>query len=218
MEEAITGRRLGRPTLDEAVALRETFLNQAFVMLCERGVHGFSLDALAKVSGVTKRTIYRHYKNKNVLIEAVVEREALRLTQIDDLGDQADILPIERLRQWALRMFRYLARADTERLGLLMRIASLTEAWAADMLGVWMKRIVNSACTLVIAAQEGGELRNCEPEILMFLLLDLIDGRFSRSPYRDGRPIANDEVQLAQQFQQRWLAFLRLARPDWLES
>ncbi|UAK23110.1 TetR/AcrR family transcriptional regulator [Sphingomonas nostoxanthinifaciens] len=215
MAEIKPGRRLGRPTLDEAAALRETFLDRAFDMLCERGVHGFSIDALAKVSGVTKRTIYRHYKSKNALIEAVVERRALRLTQIDDLRDRADLLPVERLRLWGLRIFRQLSGDDAKRLSLLLRFAGLTEPWAADMLDVWARRLIASASTLVVAAQESGNLRRCDPEILVFLLLDLIDGLFNRMSYSGQTRNPLDDASLDHYFQQRWLSFLQLARPDW---
>ncbi|WP_267381520.1 MULTISPECIES: TetR/AcrR family transcriptional regulator [unclassified Sphingomonas] len=214
MDVQVPTRRHGRPTLDQAVAIREGFLNEAFVMLSERGVHGFSMDALAKASGVTKRTIYRQYESKMALIEAVVEREVLRLSNNDGLSDEGEVLPLNRLRRWARRLFGYLSRQDTQRLALLLRVASLTEPWAAEMLGVWSERLLDSGRLLVVASQNAGELRDCDPQDMIELLLDLIDRFSNRKRHLTGEAIAgapNPE----HWFDRRWRAFLHLARPDW---
>jgi AcrR family transcriptional regulator len=208
------GRRLGRPTLDEAVALRDRFLNDAFTMLSERGVHGFSIDALAKASGVTKRTIYRQYESKAVLIEAVVEREARHLIDASDLLNAADA-PLDCLRQWGWRLFEHLSREDTQRLGLFLRVAGLTESWAAEMLGNWGRRLLDAGGELVVAAQRNGDLREGDPELLVSLLLDLVDGVFNRIRYNVGAPVTASDSGFAQQYDRRWLAFLHLARKDW---
>lgn len=216
MTETGSGRRIGRPTLDEAVALRELFLKQALVMLLERGVHGFSMDALAKASGVTKRTIYRQYESKAVLIEAVVDREVNRLTVNEPTFDDAPTTPLDRLQKWGWRFFSYLSQEEPQRLGLLLRIASRTETWANDMLKGIVTRLLNSVHVLVVAAQESGDLREGDSHVLVELMLDLLDGAFNSIRYDVGMPSAFRSDELEKQFQRRWMAFLQLARPDWM--
>lgn len=210
-----SGRRLGRPTIDEAAELREAFLNRAYHMLCDRGVHGFSVEALAKASGVTKRTIYRQFDSKAALVEAVVEREMLRLVDGRELALEGASSPIARLQDWGWQVFQFLGREDTQRLSFLLRFASLSEPWAADMLTRWTDKLLGAARELVIVAQESGDLRVGDPDILVALLLDLIDGIYNRLSYSQSSWSIRNKYDIDYTFKSRWAAFVQLASPDW---
>jgi len=50
----------------------EILLETARIQFLSKGFAGTSLDALAVAAGVSKATIYRHYKNKQEILEAVI--------------------------------------------------------------------------------------------------------------------------------------------------
>ena len=48
---------------------KEQVITTARILFSERGYRKVSMDEIAKVSGVTKRTIYRYFKDKDDLIK-----------------------------------------------------------------------------------------------------------------------------------------------------
>ncbi|QDZ16260.1 TetR/AcrR family transcriptional regulator [Humibacter ginsenosidimutans] len=65
--------RRGRPTAEQREERRERMLRRSLDVFLERGYQGSSLDVLARASGVTKRTIYTDYGDKEGLFAAMVE-------------------------------------------------------------------------------------------------------------------------------------------------
>lgn len=61
-----------------AVARREQLLDVTARLLNERGFHGMSVEAVAGAAGVTRATVYLHFKDLQELLEAVIERETSR--------------------------------------------------------------------------------------------------------------------------------------------
>jgi AcrR family transcriptional regulator len=67
----------------------------------EQGFHGVSIEAIARRAGITRPVIYAHFEDLDALLEAMLEREALRaLTQLGAIlpgplpsgGDRAQAL------------------------------------------------------------------------------------------------------------------------------
>jgi AcrR family transcriptional regulator len=52
------------------------------IMACELfihyGIHSVTMDDIATRAGISKKTIYLHYPNKNALVEAVIDGEIAR--------------------------------------------------------------------------------------------------------------------------------------------
>jgi AcrR family transcriptional regulator len=61
-----------------AVARREQLLDVTTRLVDERGFHGISIEAVAAGAGVTRATVYLHFKDRQELLEAVIERETAR--------------------------------------------------------------------------------------------------------------------------------------------
>ncbi len=51
---------------------REQLIQAALTLFCEKGFHAVGTDAIAQHSGVTKKTMYHHFKSKDELILAVL--------------------------------------------------------------------------------------------------------------------------------------------------
>jgi AcrR family transcriptional regulator len=80
--------RRGRPTAEQREERRERMLQRSLAVFLERGYQGATLDELARASGVTKRTIYTDYGDKEGLFAAMVDALAGGISQgSDSVGD-----------------------------------------------------------------------------------------------------------------------------------
>ena len=62
----------GRPTLAEARRRQKRLIEVAGAMFMKLGFDGTSIDGVAEAAGVSKRTVYARYKDKNELFSAVL--------------------------------------------------------------------------------------------------------------------------------------------------
>ncbi len=65
-------RRGGRPTQAEARRRQERLVDIAGAMFMRLGFDGTSIDAVAEAAGMSKRTLYARYRDKNELFSAVL--------------------------------------------------------------------------------------------------------------------------------------------------
>jgi AcrR family transcriptional regulator len=84
-----------------AAERREQLLDVTKQLVGEQGFHGVSIEAIARRAGITRPVIYAHFEDLDALLEAMLEREALRaLTQLSAIlpgplpsdGDRAEAL------------------------------------------------------------------------------------------------------------------------------
>ncbi len=101
---------MGRPPQAEAAIRRERIIDAAHRLFLDHGYDGTSLEAVARESGTAKKTVYRHFHDKNGLFAAVIER--LTDEWLDNLRDLIgpDVPPRTALRAVALRMVEANAR------------------------------------------------------------------------------------------------------------
>ena len=55
-----------------SAAAHEKVLDAAIELMAERGIEGTSMDAIAQLSGVSKATVYKHWKDKEALCIDVI--------------------------------------------------------------------------------------------------------------------------------------------------
>jgi AcrR family transcriptional regulator len=66
-----------------AAERREQLLDVTKKLVGEHGFHDLTIEAIAKHAGITRPVIYAHFEDLDALLEAMLEREALRaLTQL----------------------------------------------------------------------------------------------------------------------------------------
>lgn len=69
---------------------REQLLDVTKQLVGQQGFHGLSIEAIAKRAGITRPVIYAHFDDLDALLEAMLEREAMRA-----LAQLAAIMPTE---------------------------------------------------------------------------------------------------------------------------
>lgn len=81
----------GRPKSDEK---RRLILEAAKCLFLTNGIANVSMDLIAKEAGVSKQTVYSHFKNKDTLYSAAVasKLEHYHLDQIAEDGDNIDVV------------------------------------------------------------------------------------------------------------------------------
>ena len=65
---------------------REQLIDAALSVIVEQGYEGVSIEAIARVAGVTRPVIYDHFSNLGSLLQALIEREeAYALAQLAEV-------------------------------------------------------------------------------------------------------------------------------------
>jgi AcrR family transcriptional regulator len=72
----------------------EKVLEAATRLIGERGIEGASMDAIAQRSGVSKATVYKHWKDKDALCVDVVNRLRLRPPEFRSGNPRRDLLSL----------------------------------------------------------------------------------------------------------------------------
>src|SRR5215510_2213899 len=71
-----------------SASAHQKVLKAALELVAENGIDGTSMDAVARESGVSKATIYKHWADKDaLLLEMLAEASGLRSRPKFDTGD-----------------------------------------------------------------------------------------------------------------------------------
>jgi AcrR family transcriptional regulator len=102
---------------------REQLIDAALGLIIEQGYAGVSIEAVARIAGVTRPVVYDHFPNLGRLLHALVEREEqIALAQLEQVvpEDPGGASPPELLsRGLELFLEAVLSRPDTWRIILL---------------------------------------------------------------------------------------------------
>jgi AcrR family transcriptional regulator len=79
-----------------SASAHQKVLDAALELVAERGVEATSMDAVARQSGVSKATIYKHWKDKDaLLLEMMAEVHGIHRRPVFDSGDtRADLVAV----------------------------------------------------------------------------------------------------------------------------
>jgi AcrR family transcriptional regulator len=98
---------MGMEKLDTEVR-REQITEAALNLLANRGLKGVSIAAVARHVGLVPSGIYRHFKNKDEILDAVLDlMEQRMLANVQAARDEARD-PLERLQALLLRHVRFI--------------------------------------------------------------------------------------------------------------
>jgi len=81
MSAVSNGSAMARKSKEDAQATREGILDAAIACFHEHGVVGTTLAMIATRAGYTRGAVYRHFKNKTEVLEAMIERDRMPFVQ-----------------------------------------------------------------------------------------------------------------------------------------
>jgi AcrR family transcriptional regulator len=167
----------GRPTQAEALAIERRLREAAIEAFVDNGFEGTTMEAVAVAAGITKRTLYAKYADKQALFAAVIPRALADMPflgvaiEVPD-GDLTNSLCqlarqiIERLVDPTAVRLRRLAMLEAD------RIAELDPVEGADMWSTSLLSIVH----LLATHAEAGEIVADDLEVAADLFLAMVAG------------------------------------------
>jgi AcrR family transcriptional regulator len=87
------------PSAAEGQSPRERLLDTAYELFSRRGIRGVGVEEVIERAGVAKATLYRHFRSKDDLVLAFLERREQRWTRdlVEAQARRQDARPEERL-------------------------------------------------------------------------------------------------------------------------
>lgn len=154
---------------------RQTILEGATIVFIEKGYDVASMDAIAEVAGVSKRTIYNHFPSKELLFQAIVadflrQRDEIKPieyspslsleTQLKEFAEAELFLINDPVRRGLSKLFTSVFLMDID---FGKRTRSLYEPHKAFVL--WLK-----------AAVDDGKLNAPAPELAARMFYGMVEG------------------------------------------
>jgi TetR/AcrR family transcriptional repressor of mexJK operon len=171
--------RAGRPRREVAATLPTSILDSAQDLFLGGGFARTSMDQIAERAGVSKRTVYAHFGNKDSLLSAVVDRlvDATR-------SELADLSASARTDESARQRVTYFCRSlldlglTTEALQLYRLI--ITDSPRSPEIATHMSREIENGIRLLAqlmdAEVSAGNLRDTDGRRSARLLTSMLNG------------------------------------------
>lgn len=204
-------RREGRPTLEEAARINETLLVDARAIFCLKGISGASMDEIAAACGLTKQAIYRRYRSKLELVDAVVQRDITLLGRVVK-PDGSDPNPWVGLRDIAYRYYRHSAAPQNASFTSFLLAESARSEEMRKTLGRWSQLYLAPMISFVELAQRKGSIQQGAPRDICLLLTDLLGTTNHLHRFDQGN--ITDADSSDRFFEARWEIFCKATQRD----
>lgn len=152
----------------------DRILDAALASFARRGYERTSLDSLALGLGITKQTILYHYPSKEALLEAVVDRSAVELTEAFEEAVVRAGDGWARVEAVVRSVFRLAARRP-ELLGLVREVTRLGPP-SSTRLTMALDPLVARATAFLEAEMAAGHMRRQEAPLLLLAVYSTVIG------------------------------------------
>jgi len=141
--------------------LREALLETAFNLVDSEGVEGLSMRALARETGVSSAAPFRHFADKQLLLQAVAEKASENLQQkLDEAArDRDDALT--QFRAMTVAYVRFAAEHPN-----LFRLVQSTPSVSGAFLGEVNDERRLKLIALIYEGQNAGLIPDADPELI----------------------------------------------------
>jgi AcrR family transcriptional regulator len=205
-----TQRAGGRPTREDAAALDSLVLTAARRVFCESGYSKASMDQVAAAIGGSKLTIYRRYRSKSALLEALVDHDLARLVAtMSQPNESAD--PLLALRAGAQALFQFSIEPENICFSTFLLAEARLMGELREKFEQWEQIALGPLESLIREAQVLRKLRPGASAPILSVLVDLINGSAQRM--RSYRGDIFDGLTPADYFAGRWDVFIRAMAP-----
>ena len=157
----------------EMKPVRERIMDQATELFLRRGFSRVTTDELAEAVGVSKKTIYLHFRSKDQLLRQAMERKMDRIrAHIQEIGDRPNISSVEKLKAMLGLVGVQFASLSSEPLQDISRKAP--QIWRT--IEESRSRIFHDNVGAVIQAgiREGAIRKDIDPKLIADILLMIV--------------------------------------------
>lgn len=161
-------------------------------LFATNGYKKVSMDEIAKESGVTKRTIYRYFTDKDALFKYFIDEERNQIKTIIEEIEHLDIPFFEQVHQTLLSILMY--RRKSKLLNTLQREADLfISEKAITILKEEEQEMIHYLTERITKAIANGQMKECNVELCAFLLVKLYIAVMLEWDY-EKKPLAEQEI------------------------
>ncbi|WEX75732.1 TetR/AcrR family transcriptional regulator [Sinorhizobium numidicum] len=196
----------GRPRREESEALTERLLDSTRSTFARKGVANTSVEEIAAVLGISKHTLYRRYRSKPALLEAVVERDLLRFRKALSEAAAQSADPLEALHDTARRYFLFGADRDYSAFYLSVIAEAVISASLRERLAEWSGIALQPLKEAILSAQAANAIVPGDAAEICGILVDLLEGANNR--VRLGTSDSPEKIEFLELFERRWTVFL----------
>ncbi len=148
---------------------KEQVINTARELFSERGYQKVSMDEIASVSGVTKRTIYTYFKDKNDLIKFFLYEELDEMRKRAEVIDKKDICFTLKIHEIIMMLIEY--RTNSKLLNAFYKESSKAKLKFADeCIDIVDNAFINEIKIKLENAISEGHIKNCDTDITAFII------------------------------------------------
>lgn len=181
-----------RPLSEEA---RQKAVDAAQSLVAECGMDGFTIDAVAKRSGVAKTTIYRHWNSANELLVHALDCQIEHIPAPDTSTLRGDLLQLFSMMRTILNT------PGTRQMFLDMGSAAARDSELETVKKAMVDERTRPIREIVRRAIERGEI----PEIDLEVATVLVEGPFIARMFMSSEPVEPWETEVAVDFIARGL-------------
>jgi AcrR family transcriptional regulator len=151
----------GESSVTEPASSRDKILDVAESLFARRGYAGIGLREVAEASGLSKSSLFHHFRSKEQLYHEVLLRMLRHIRERFEAAASADTPPRAQLERWVSELIDILAEHPTIPRLLLRSIFEEEDAVSpeADATEELMAQILGDAERLIRRGVECGELR-----------------------------------------------------------
>ncbi len=204
---------MARRTKEQALETRHGILDAAERIFERRGVSRTSLQDIAAAAGVTRGAIYWHFKGKEALFTAMMERATMPMEAVFRPFGAGDGDPLDFLERQVVETLKI--TATSEQVRRAFDIATHKVEYVDELLAVRDRRVAcRDECLaegerVIKAAMRRGQIdRRTPAHVLAIGLHALVDGLIQNWMLRPG---AFDLVRVGRQAVRRYIRGMRAA-------
>jgi len=144
--------------MEQCNAKQSDILRAAIAEFAKCGVMGTTMEQIAKSAQVSKRTLYKHYANKDELFDEVVCLQLTTINQLNDFSYQHDVPLVEQLKLLGREVIKLTQNEDYLALSRIVIIESMRSKEAADRINLRFKSCEKGLSGWFALAEKAGVL------------------------------------------------------------
>jgi TetR/AcrR family transcriptional regulator, mexJK operon transcriptional repressor len=149
-------------------------LDATRVMFLASGFEGVTMEGVAAEAGISKITLYKHFQNRDELIEALIGRESDWMEAETKTLSSPETLNLETITDFGVKLISFLARPDVMALDARMAQAPVRHKGAvARYFAAGPERLHKALAGLLAEARAAGLFRLNEPDVAAIDLMAL---------------------------------------------
>ncbi len=148
---------------------KEKILNSARTLFTDYGYKKVSMDEIASNAGVTKKTVYSYFKDKEELVKYFINEQITQMKTITDEIDAKNISFVEKINEMIITLLHY--RKNTK---FIINLAKEAEAMpkgkAKEFLEVLNNNMQKEIKEKLKVAIDEGYVKECDVDITAFII------------------------------------------------